>query len=390
MDKFNSVPPGIVSIGILVCLLGACESRPRSDSTTGLPSVLVRPAAPAYFRGANSPSPSQPGETDCNSPAHWDGDTLYVFNSAGHPWRSSGKDIFHLDGDYRRCDYNNKVNGGRWIECTIPSRSGPDHQPSTIKHQPLPLYGWYHLEPTGICPGTRPDPKMNLTAPRIGAVKSVDNGATWEDLGIVLDAPAQLRCGTKNFYFAGGNGDFSAMLDPRAEYVYFFFSTYVGEVTEQGVGVARMRGSDRDQPADRVWKWYNGEWREPGLGGRVTPVFKAYIDWHAADANAFWGPSIHWNTYLRQYVILLNRSKDAHWAQEGIYVSFNPDLSNPAGWSEPVKILDATGPDRWYPQVIGTNKGKHETDKLAGQTARLFVRGESLWELTFLRPREQR
>jgi hypothetical protein len=31
---------------------------------------------------------------------------------------------------------------------------------------------------------------------------------------------------------------------------------------------------------------------------------------------------------LRQYVILLNRTKDGHFTEEGIYVSFNRDLSN--------------------------------------------------------------
>ena len=33
---------------------------------------------------------------DCNSPLHWDGDTLYLFNSFLHPYRSEGSDISHL------------------------------------------------------------------------------------------------------------------------------------------------------------------------------------------------------------------------------------------------------------------------------------------------------
>src|SRR5207302_10589133 len=130
---------------------------------TGLfPSAIVRPAAVIQFRGANSSSPKQPGETDSNSPAHWDHGTLYVFNSTGQPWRSAGPGLFHLDADYRACKYDNEANGGRWIECTWKAEDGS-------------LYGWYHLEPTGICPGAHPEsPKMNLTAPRIGAVKSKD------------------------------------------------------------------------------------------------------------------------------------------------------------------------------------------------------------------------
>ncbi|MBI2949393.1 MAG: DUF4091 domain-containing protein [Verrucomicrobia bacterium] len=335
-----------------------------------VPQVILHDAPLLQMRGAGSSAPDKPGETDCNSPAHWDGDTLYLFNSAGHPWRSSGPDLLHLTNDYRRCEYDNKVNGGRWIECTWKADDGT-------------FYGWYHNEPGGLCAGTR------LTAPKIGAVRSADNGATWRDLGIVLEAsPNTLNCGTANYYFAGGNGDFSIMLDPEREWLYFFISTYAGDVSEQGVSVARMSWADRDQPGGKVFKWHDGRWREPGLGGRVTPIFPARIDWHRADADAFWGASAHWNSHLDRYVILLNRAQDKDWTQEGVYVTFNRDLSNPGGWSAPQKILGSLRKDQWYPQVLGLDKANCETDKLAGEKARLFVRGQSRWEILFQRPGE--
>lgn len=337
---------------------------------TQMAEVVLRPAPLLQMRGANSPAPGKPGDTDCNSPAHWDGDTLYLFNSAGHPWRTAGPDVFHLTNEYRRCEYDNKANGGRWIECTWKADDGT-------------LYGWYHNEPGGLCPGTR------LTAPRIGAVRSSDNGANWHDLGIVLEArPDTSRCDTTNYYFAGGNGDFSIMLDAPREWLYFFISTYAGDLSEQGVSGARMRWADRDEPVGKVRKWHGGKWNEPGLGGRVTPIFPARIDWHRADADASWGPSIHWNSHLRQYVILLNRARDNDWTQEGIYVTFNGDLADPRTWTQPKKILGDLRKDQWYPQVIGLDHTKRETDKLAGNKARLFVRGQSLWEMVFKRPGE--
>lgn len=359
-----------------MALMSAMVACMGSDSTVsvvrgdGSPSVILREAPLVRFRGANSPHADHPGDTDCNSPAHWDGDTLYLFNSAGHPWRSAGPDIFHVGQSYLRAEYNNRVNGGRWIE-------------STWKDNPGVLYGWYHNEPSGLCPGT------HLTAPRIGALRSEDNGAAWHDLGIVLEArPNTLRPDTKNYYFAGGNGDFSVIADSKKEYFYFFISTYAGDASEQGVAVARMRYADRDQPVGKVWKWHHGKWSEPGLGGRVTPIFAAAIDWHREDADAFWGPSVHWNTHLKRYVILLNRAKDANWTQEGVYVTFNRDLANPKGWTAPKKVLGGLKPNQWYPQVIGTDKAARETDKLAGRVARLFVRGESRWEIVFLMPNE--
>lgn len=364
-------------VAALVALWG-CGSLPEIGPEGALPRIELREASLIRFRGANSPGADKPGECDCNNPAHWDGDTLYVFNSAGHPWRSAGSDLFHLQTNYARCEYDNRANGGRWIECTWKADDGT-------------LYGWYHFEPSGICPGAHPDsPKMNLTAPKIGAVKSADNGATWHDLGVVLEAPPDtLRCDTKNYYFAGGNGDFSVMLDARKQFLYFFFSNYPKDVPEQGVAVARMRWADRDQPAGKVLKWRDGQWSEPGIGGHVTPIFKVATDWNRADADAFWGPSIHWNTHLRQYVVLLNRAKDGHWTQEGLYVTFNGDLSKPAGWSALRKIPVSQGDLAWYPQVVGLDKSRHETDKLAGRVARLFVRGQSRWNIIFLKPGEQ-
>ena len=143
-----------------------------------------------------------PATADSNSPAHWSGDTLYVFNSWNHPSRSAGRDQFSLGAPLvdplRAAD---PAIGNRWIEATWPDDDGT-------------LYGWYHNEPKGLCPGSETRTKYGLTAPRIGAVRSRDNGATWEDLGLVLTAPAgSLDCQAQNGYFAGGHGDFSVMLD---------------------------------------------------------------------------------------------------------------------------------------------------------------------------------
>ena len=346
-------------------MVGTSELR-SADST---PIALVRPAPVLHFPGANRSSPDKPGETDCNSPMHWDANKLYLFNSAGHPWRSSGTDLLHLTNKYVRCEFDDSANGGRWIEATWKEDGGM-------------LYGWYHLEPKGLCPTAR------LTAPRIGAVRSLDNGAHWQDLGIILAAPTNsLRCDTPNHYFAGGYGDFSVMADPRRDFLYFFFSAYNGGASQQGVAVARIRFADLDAPAGKVWKWFDGVWSGRGLDGPVSPIFPVAIDWHRFDASAFWGPSIHYNAHLARYVLLLNHAQDSDWTQEGVYVSFADNLNDPRKWTKPKKILGDLRKDEWYPQVAGTRKG--ETDKYVGQVSRLFLRGESRWDLLFLKPGEK-
>jgi len=105
------------------------------------------------------------------------------------------------------------------------------------------------------------------------------------------------------------------------------------------------------------------------------------VGWETATTDALWGPALHFNTYLNQYVMLLNRSCcEAGWPQEGVYISFNPDLGNPRGWTAPVKIL-VEGLATWYPQVIGLEPGT--TDKVAGEVARLYLQGQSQYEIEF-------
>jgi hypothetical protein len=143
-----------------------------------------------------------------------------------------------------------------------------------------------------------------------------------------------------------------------------------------------MPYSARFFPVGNVQKYYNGSWSEPGVGGRVTPIFPAKASWMDANTNAFWGPSIHWNTYLASYVILMNHACCAPgWPQEGIYASFNAKLDDPSAWTKPKKMLENSG---WYPQVLGT--GAQGTDRQAGRTARLYIAGFSRWEIVFDKP----
>ena len=328
------------------------------------PGFQLQSAPSIRFPGGSFPEINLFNLSDCNSPCWWKNDTLFMLNSAADPWRSFGPDIAHL-GPSVRVKYTSAAAGYRWIESIQQEPDGT-------------LYGWYHFEPGNAVPNS------GLTAPRIGAARSKDNGLTWDDLGILIVSPNdQLDLQSKNHYFAGGAGDFSVILDRQGEYFYFVYDSYYKDPARQGVCMARVKYTDRDNPVLKIQVWYNGGWNATGRDGNVTPVIPVTSSWHCDTPDAFWGPSIHYNTFLHQYVILLNRANDPKWGQEGIYISFNNDLSNPTGWSVPKKVVSGGG---WYPQVVGTDKAAKETDRLAGRSPRFFVSGASDKVITFTAP----
>lgn len=255
---------------------------------------------------------------------------------------------------------------GVWIQSIVPDESGT-------------WYGFYHHErPAHGC--GRPE----LFVLRLGAARSRDHGRTWEDLGIVLEAgPETFACATRNRYVAGGVGDVSAMLTRDRTELFLFYSQYSKVAAEQGVAVARLAWADRDVPAGRVMVWAGGAWVPGGRGTPGTPLAAVSKPWHDAsnDADAFWGPSVHWNHYLGRYVMLLNRARDEEFNSEGIYISYARTLGDPRQWSAPRKILDRP---TWYPQVAGLDPITG-TDREAGRRARFLLQGRSDYYLDFLR-----
>lgn len=313
---------------------------------------------------------SMPASPDCNSPAFWRDGQLFWFGSHGAPWLSSGPNQFG-PFETRPVALPSADNSPKWMESVWTEGSASV------------IWGWYHAEPVNLIPNS------TLTAPKIGATVSFDGGYTMTDLGFILESGDALDPTALNGYFAGGHGDFSVVLDRSRKYFYFFFGNYGGATESQGVCLARMAYEDRANPSGKVWKYYNGAWREAGLGGRVTPVFPVQRGWQSKYPNAFWGPSVHWNTYLNCYVMLLNRAAGERWAQEGVYVSFCSDLSRPETWTTPRQILSRADGDfsdagDFYAQVMGLDAG--DTERRAGQLARLYLHGVSKWELDFIAP----
>ena len=346
-------------------------------SSFSLSGQIIPAAAPPRVELRRTIPLKLPGAIDSNSPAVWglvNGQRrLFVMTSwGGRPSIASGSSLNKL-GEAAPIAMEPWPNGGAWMEAVVPDVDGT-------------WYGYYHLETQGtVCADD------SRVIPSIGAARSRDFGATWESLGTVLAAPtSSAGCVTNDAYNLGGVGDFSVMLDAQSQDLFFFYTQYVHNARLQGVGIARLAWADRDRPSRRVMVWQDGRWisatsrrAEDRWVQLAFPIFPVVESWHDEDTivDAFWGPSVHWNTYLQQYVMLLNRSKDNHWTQEGIYVSFNKQLGDPRTWSTPAKIMSGGS---WYPQVMGLEDGTG-TDKVAGENARLFVHGASSFLIRFIR-----
>jgi len=342
------------------------------SAPAGLTRVIAESRPVPSARLVSAPRLQLPGQIDSSNPLVWsliDGvRTLSVITSwGGVPRRSSGSDLEHLASG-APVSFITHPGHGVWMESIVTDDGGA-------------WYGFYHHErPADDC--ARPDRQL----PRIGAARSFDDGQTWEDLGIVLDAPAgSAQCASTNRFVLGGVGDVSAMLDADRQNLYLFFSQYSGGADRQGVAVARLAWADRNAPQGKAMIFNDGAWLPIGVSSDDmattwsyppgTPLVQATRPFHdgVAAADVFWGASIHWNTYLEQYVMLLNRAKDENFSTEGIYVSFAPSLDDPRAWSAPQKLMSG---GEWYPQVVGL-EGDSGTDRLAGRRARFFLTGLS-------------
>lgn len=356
--------------------------------TCAATGVDAQPAAQPYAALLPATEVTFPSETDSNSPAVWelmDGEWVFsLFNSVnGQPALSRGPDLTRLTRAAQPAFRGTAPEGGIWFESVIRDADS--------------WYGFYHNE--RVIEGCGGPGKV---LPRIGMARSEDFGTTWVDLGPIIEAPTDaIRCTTRNFYFVGGVGDLSVMLDPDRLFAYIYYSQYIEAEGRMGVVAARLAWGDRDAPAGRVDVWADGVWTPPSLrdlpiaedafrGEEVRPEAPSVGQWEFPAASAFfasvnrwddttpgvdvfWGPSIHWNTAIQSYVMLLNRAAGDKFDPGGVYVSFAERLDDPGGWSTP-QLLTRGG--AWYPQVIGLDPTVG-SDTLAGGVARFFMSGTS-------------
>lgn len=133
----------------------------------------------------------------------------------------------------------------------------------------------------------------------IGLATSSDNGATWIRQGAVITAPPYdfASCDERTFY---GAGSFSAVVSPDRTYMYLYFNQWLPGETAV-TKVARARISSGLGPG--TWfKYYNGRWQEPGLGGRADDVLPVPDTPRDQEYRSVAIPTVSWNTEYRMWL----------------------------------------------------------------------------------------
>jgi hypothetical protein len=234
-------------------------------------------------------------------------------------------------------------------------------------------------------------------------MKSTDGGHSWQNKGIVLE-DLQPRMILKPFNtsntFAGGVGDPSAIAS--GDYLYIFYGEYAypgvydstnydrnTEWSGQCISIARIPLKDLDNPVGRVKRWDGKTFAAPhnGIGKPVAslqiPMEEGGGPASSPGGGFHWGPSVSWNTYLNQWVMLMGHVTGSSWKGSKIFISFNPNKDLSEGdhaqhWSKPQLLLDKTGYTVWYPSLQPTKSEDDVSNKYTclqlGQTARLFYK----------------
>lgn len=404
-------------VGILpFWLLIACTSTTQK----AIPSFTITAAEPVYFKSF----------VDCNMAEAWVGDTFRIFPGkyGEDPLWGDARDLKYADGKNAAEAFNRRFE--EFTEPVLPKNVAPTAEGlhgavwfETVYQDPQDpsgktLYALYHNE---NYPNTFPyrtntgkgyidkDWPQGLTGQktpaavcRIGIMRSLNGGHSWENKGIVLEdnQPRMiLKPHNTSVTFAGGVGDPSAIASEG--YLYIFYGEYgypgqyaqasydpLKEYSGQCISMARIALADLPHPEGKAKRWDGTDFTVPydGVGKPIRslqiPVVAGGGPTSSPQSKYYWGPSVSWNTHLKAWVMLMARAEGPSWKGSNVYISFNTNhsLSGKAGqeWSTPELLASKPGHTIWYPSlqpIGGTAAVQNKNTCLqVGETARLFYK----------------
>ena len=149
----------------------------------------------------------------------------------------------------------------------------------------------------------------------LGLAKSTDEGYTWQDLGLILGGPQPyIAEGALDI----GEGTLVPYTDPvtSQKYFYIFFplhcwinsTTFCNGFTylsvarapyEEVLTTAYVGGT----ATGLFYKYFQGQWNEPGLDGKASELFPAVTGETDGD------PQVEWSSYRNRFVGIMDNSQ---------------------------------------------------------------------------------
>jgi hypothetical protein len=174
----------------------------------------------------------------------------------------------------------------------------------------------------------------------IGLAESEDDGYTWVKKGQIIHCAKPKEWAADPHQGGRGIGLPGGMADASGKNFYIYYtdlSTPQGSIGGQ-ICVARS-SLDDGPPLPGNWKkYFQGDFTEPGLGGKETPIIDLYSSGHS---GARYGRPTYSKT-LKKYVMVFNVNRAKEWADglpprsSGIYLALSDD---PVKWPGEVKLV---------------------------------------------------
>ena len=187
---------------------------------------------------------------------------------------------------------------------------------------------------------------------RVALAVSPDDEATFRKVGPLLSGQlAKEAQGASD----QGVGEPCVLAEPSGKYLYAYYTSHE-RVKGRGVQICMARCPLADAKKSDAWrKWHAGDFTEPGLGGRDTPVVTSNRD----NADALF-PDVQFVPAWRRFVMVfcVNAWRERNEAERsGIYLAFSDDgIHWPQGamkqiWKVPT--VAAIGREvAWHPTLI--------------------------------------
>jgi hypothetical protein len=423
-------PKLIILNSLLLMAFGACQTKNQNSELLSMETFEI-----PKFRLVETDTFHFNNFVDCNMAEVWIGDTLRIFPGkyGEDPVWGFAEDLKFASGSNADEVFSSPassyiapklpknapigeagLHGAVWFETVYQDVRDPsgktlyaiyhnENYPETLPYDPKTGEGYIDKDwPLGLTERITP-----AAVCRIGVMKSVDGGWSWDNKGLFLeDKQPRMILKPHNISktFAGGVGDPSAVA--VGDYLYLFYGEYgypgvydaqsydpLEEASGQCISIARIRIEDLDDPQGKANRWdgkgFNAPW--DGVGQPVSslqiPIEEGGGPASSPEGGFHWGPSVSWNDYLECWVMLMGKVEGQSWIGDKLYISFNPnkDLgvgTNSQAWTKPQLLVQKPGHVLWYPslQPLNTSEDieKKYTSLRLGKKARLFFKFSDL------------